>query len=270
MLIKKRLFIGFMLVSLFSVVLLAMLGWYVVNNSEYASQILIGLLGSGFLVVVGLIAVGLAGMIFSLWREKAIPAVYRWTRMAINMLFPLALVNARIFGISPDRLRSSFIEVSNQLVITRHVKVAPGKVLVLVPHCLQRTACRHKITLDINNCTNCGRCPVTGLRKLADRYRVKMAVVSGGTLARKVVKESNAQAVVAVACERDLTSGIQDMAGVPVLGILNDRPEGPCCNTLVNMDRVERAIRYFLYRENSDQEFPGEKAFSRGRRLEVY
>lgn len=249
---RKRLFIGLMIVSLFVVVGLAILGWYLVSYQDYPlNQVLIGLLGLSFLVIVALVAFGIGGMVFSIWQNRAIPSVYRWMRMAINVLFPLALVIARVFGISPDRLKSSFIEVSNQLVRTRRIEVLPKKLMILGPHCLQKTDCPHKITLDINNCKRCGGCPIHDLRDLSERYGVKLAIASGGTLARKVIMELGPQAIVAVACERDLTSGIQDVEQIPVLGVLNNRPEGPCCNTRVNINRVEQAIRYFLYGERT-------------------
>jgi hypothetical protein len=49
-----------------------------------------------------------------------------------------------------------------------------------------------------------------------------------------------------VACERDLTSGIQDTHPLPVYGILNERPEGPCRNTLVDLTTLEKALRFFI------------------------
>jgi hypothetical protein len=54
------------------------------------------------------------------------------------------------------------------------------------------------------------------------------------------------QLIIAVACERDLTSGIQDTYPLPVYGILNRRPFGPCFNTEVPLGEVERIIRRFV------------------------
>jgi uncharacterized protein len=51
--------------------------------------------------------------------------------------------------------------------------------------------------------------------------------------------------IIAVACERDLASGIQDTHPLPVYGILNSRPFGPCLDTDVALDKVEWAIREF-------------------------
>jgi hypothetical protein len=80
---------------------------------------------------------------------------------------------------------------------------------------------------------------------MADQYGVKLLVVSGGTLARRFIKEYSPKAVVAIACERDLTSGIQDTP-LPVLGVLNIRPNGPCFNTCVDLEEVTSALEYFL------------------------
>ena len=45
-----------------------------------------------------------------------------------------------------------------------------------------------------------------------------------------------------VITERDLTSGIRDAYPLPVIGILNRRPEGPCINTRILLAEVERAL----------------------------
>jgi hypothetical protein len=47
-----------------------------------------------------------------------------------------------------------------------------------------------------------------------------------------------------VACERDLTSGIQDAYTLPVIGILNERPFGPCFNTSVDISKVAEALEF--------------------------
>ncbi|MEG1610708.1 MAG: DUF116 domain-containing protein, partial [Bilophila sp.] len=46
--------------------------------------------------------------------------------------------------------------------------------------------------------------------------------------------------------ERDLSSGIQDTNPLPVFGVINERPHGPCLDTCVNILRVEHAIRQFI------------------------
>jgi len=76
-----------------------------------------------------------------------------------------------------------------------------------------------------------------------------MSIATGGTLARRVIVETRPKAIVAVACERDLTSGIQDSYPIPVIGILNERPFGPCRDTRVDLSKVATAVRFFLRRD---------------------
>jgi hypothetical protein len=45
-----------------------------------------------------------------------------------------------------------------------------------------------------------------------------------------------------VACERDLTSGLQDAYPLPVIAIVNKRPRGYCMETGVELAEVRQAI----------------------------
>ena len=65
-------------------------------------------------------------------------------------------------------------------------------------------------------------------------------------MARRIVLENRPEAIVAVACELDLTAGIQDTYPIPVIGILNERPNGPCINTKADLEKVRRGILDFV------------------------
>ncbi|HHY60618.1 MAG TPA: DUF116 domain-containing protein, partial [Clostridia bacterium] len=198
------------------------------------------LLGTaGFLCLVGL---GILFLVITLWSAGGIHTPQNLMLLAVNSLFPLALSVGSLLGIDREKIRASFIAVNNQLVRTRGVRVKPEEVLILVPHCLQWSECPHKITADVNNCRECGRCPIADLKKLARCYGAHLAVATGGTLARSFVAFYRPKAIVAVACERDLTSGIQDVP-LPVMGVLNVRPHGPCFNTKVDVAEVEEHLK---------------------------
>jgi hypothetical protein len=115
-----------------------------------------------------------------------------------------------------------------------------------MPHCLQDKDCEVKVTHRAQNCKRCGKCSIKDLLGLAEKYGVHMAVATGGTIARRIVIETRPDLIIAVACERDLTSGIQDTTPLPVYGIFNQRPFGPCLNTRVALDRVESVLREVL------------------------
>ena len=116
----------------------------------------------------------------------------------------------------------------------------------MIPHCIQKNSCKLKVTSSINNCKSCGLCNVSDLLKLNEKFGVEVFIATGGTLARKKIIEKRPKAVVAVACERDLTSGIQDIKNIPVLGVFNKRPNGPCFDTKIDIKEVEDAIIFLI------------------------
>jgi hypothetical protein len=165
--------------------------------------------------------------------------------ITVRLLFPVAVTLAELFRVNRNILRTSFVKVNNALTKAQRKRIVGDRILVLLPHCLQIDVCNRKITNDINNCRQCGRCPVGQLIEMGKKYSLQLEVVNGGTLARRKVLNSRPDGIVAVACERDLTLGIQDVYPIPVYGVINDRPNGPCFNTCVDLSMVENAIRFF-------------------------
>jgi hypothetical protein len=163
-----------------------------------------------------------------------------------KVLFPFMILMGRLVGVSKERVQQSFIELNNHLVLSNHHRAQPNRLLILLPHCIQDFDCQIKITGNIKNCKGCGKCEIKDLIELSNQYQVKIAVATGGTLARRIIVENKPEAIVAVACELDLTSGIQDSYPIPVIGILNERPNGPCINTKVDIQKVKNAILDFL------------------------
>jgi len=244
---KKRLFIGLLGASLVTIICLTILIWFLaVNRNAPVYRVLLIFFAGIFLVIVALTGFGIAGMVLTLYKAKAIPSLQSYMRMATNLLFPVALGIGRLLHINQDRIKGSFIEVNNQMLHTKEFLCKPRQVMVLAPHCLQNSSCPHKITMDVRNCRKCGGCPIHGLRDLTEAYGVVLVVATGGTLARKFIERFRPRAIVAIACERDLTSGILDVNPLPVLGILNQRPQGPCLNTMVDLKQVEEALKFFL------------------------
>ncbi len=244
---KKRIFLALILISLILAALSTYVLWHVSSPGlATISLYLPYILGTLLIGTILAITIGVGGIILAILGVPTFSIFQQLAWAAINMLFPMATRLGKIFDIDKERVERSFIEVSNHLVRQKTVKVTPDKLLVLVPHCIQLETCPHKITRDVNNCHRCGACQVGDLLEMTQHYGVHFAVVTGGTLARKIVKTIRPRAMLAIACERDLTSGIQDVFPLPVIGVLNERPCGPCCNTRVNLAQVEAAIQNFL------------------------
>jgi hypothetical protein len=226
------------------VAIIATAGWFLIQNRDFILGqifliIIISILGIMFLLA----GIGVISLVVMIIRSKSIPSLENLTRMANELLFPLTLLTGRLAGISKENILRSYIAVNNNLVEAKKLVLEGRQIMILLPHCLQDSDCPHKITMDINNCKHCGKCCVCDIIDLGEKYHVTIKVATGGTLARKFIEECRPRGVVAVACERDLALGIQDASAFPVIGVLNCRPNGPCINTSVELDKVEEAIR---------------------------
>jgi uncharacterized protein len=127
-----------------------------------------------------------------------------------------------------DWVENAAVKVYNSLALLRRRKVGKGELLLLIPRCLS------KDTLD-------------GVLGIAGKYGVPVFVATRGQLARRVIRERRPRAVVAVACERDMVSGLHDVAGkVPVLGLTMTLPSGPCKDALLDLGRLEEWVRAYV------------------------
>ncbi|HEX2956518.1 MAG TPA: DUF116 domain-containing protein [Chitinispirillaceae bacterium] len=201
---------------------------------------LIGLIGATFIPGVGLFLISATAL-------TGIDLLYphNGKSITVTLLFPFAVMLAQLFRINRNKIRVSFVKVNNAMTIAQAKRIKGDRLLILLPHCLQIDKCNRKITNDVNNCARCGKCPVSGLLELGEKYGLFVEVVNGGTLARKRVATFKPDGIIAVACERDLTFGILDVYPTPVYGVINDRPNGPCFNTNVDLSMVESAVRFF-------------------------
>ena len=247
---QKRIFIGLLVFTCLILFFLIFLLWYVplvgLKNIHPSLPLIFSL---ALAVLVFLMLSGGLLLVFTILRGKDILFSHKLRGIVAKVLFPFMILMGRLVGASKERVQQSFIELNNHLVRSNNHRTRPNRLLILLPHCIQDFDCEIKITGNIRNCKGCGKCEIKDLIELSDQYRVKIAVATGGTLARRIIVENKPEAIVAVACELDLTSGIQDTYPIPVIGILNERPHGPCMNTKVDIQKVRGAILDFL--ENS-------------------
>jgi len=252
---KKRVFILLSLFACFALVILAFLLWLVpyigLSNIHPSLPLILAIIFGCFVLFwLG----GALTLVLTVIRGKNLFFNRRIRGVVIRVLFPLAVGVGKCLGFSKDEIRRSFIAINNELVLSEAKKVKPKRLLLLLPHCLQNHECDIRIIGNVENCKACGRCKIKDLVALAEKYHVSVSVATGGTLARKIIVDKKPEIIIGVACERDLTSGIQDTYPIPVFGIFNKRPFGPCYDTDVDLELVEKGIITFLDREISDTE----------------
>ncbi|MGE5300091.1 MAG: DUF116 domain-containing protein [Acidobacteriota bacterium] len=155
---------------------------------------------------------------------------YRLMEGFLLSLLPKTVWLGAKFGISRDRVGNSFIKVHNYFTRSRAGTVDAERLLILLPRCLKKEA-RDRVLEKVNG------------------DAVKVLTVAGGEEAREAIRELRPTLILALACERDLMSGIKDVAGsVPVLAVANKRPEGPCRNTDFSVDELDGAMNFIRER----------------------
>ncbi|MFZ5516031.1 MAG: DUF116 domain-containing protein [Candidatus Zhuqueibacterota bacterium] len=224
----KRMFLGFAVLTLMFVALGVFLVWFLIKPRMVQ-------LHAGFAHILQIVIYAFIGLLFLIFLLTVISIVthrnwmvrLRNKTFSITFLTPLILALGRKFGVSYDRMGHSFIKVSNSLIQTGRWKINRSRIVILLPRCLRRPLQKEIVAL-------------------ARKYQCLIYTVPGGELARKIIAEEKPLAVIGVACERDLLSGIRDVQHIPVIGIPNQRPEGPCKNTTVDYNKIEEAIKFFM------------------------
>lgn len=223
----KRLFLGLSVLSIILLTLGILLVSYLVEprvrqlNTSLAAILKISVYG-----LIGIFLFIFVQTVFSIIFQRNLLIHLRNKNYSITFLTPFILALGKKLGISYDRMGNSFIKVSNSLILTTRRKISSSKIIILLPRCLRRPIQKQIISL-------------------ANKYNCLIFTVPGGELARKIILEQKPSAVIGVACERDLLNGIRDVQHIPVIGIPNQRPEGPCKNTTVDYQKIEEAIQFF-------------------------
>ncbi|MBI4712708.1 MAG: DUF116 domain-containing protein [Planctomycetes bacterium] len=140
-------------------------------------------------------------------------------------------------------MHNLIIWLNNLLRGNRKKKFAPADVLVMFSHCLQNSDCPQKIIKDLAECKRCGKCVVKDVLELSERYKVQCSVASGGQMALAKCTSGTVKAIVAIACEKELSAGIKGIYPKPVIAVPNTRPYGPCKDCLVDIGELEKSVR---------------------------
>jgi hypothetical protein len=209
----------------------------------------LGLLALGLYVLAPRLALLSASLPRALWLVLAVVTATTWIwwlLLAFSQLLRRPLLPERLAERGPflrlmrwtsfvadrfgrrDWVENAAVKVYDGFASSRGRKVGKGELLLLIPRCLSKAA------LD-------------GVLALAGKYEVPVFVATRGQLARRVIRERRPRAVVAVACERDMVSGLHDVAGkVPVLGLTMTLPSGPCKDAGVDLGKLEEWVKAYV------------------------
>ena len=215
--------------ALLILVALFQFGWYLTKpRIEQLSLVLSTIIEWSAMVCTGLFLVLCFAEGISLFRFKKSLFPYTFVEKLLLSLLPRTIWLGAKFGISRDRVANSFIKIHNLLVKSQAGRLNHHMLLVLLPRCLRKEA-RSEIINRINSDST------------------KIYTAGGGEEARKAIRQYRPSMILAIACERDLISGIKDVAArIPVFAVPNKRPEGPCKNTQLALRDLEDILRFLI------------------------
>jgi hypothetical protein len=180
------------------------------------------------LAFIVLTTIWISGMIITITRKRNYFLFRKVAQPLFDVIFSGTFRLARLANISRDRMGHSFVRAYNEISRATKVQGRQERLLILLPRCLTKEQLK-----EVNS--------------LKEVYPLEIHIVSGGELARKKIKEARPTAVIGVACERDLISGIRDVGKrLSLIGIPNQRPDGPCQNTLIDMKELIDAIEFYV------------------------
>ncbi len=239
----KWIFLGLLAISAAVVLLAGFVLWYVPSYGLQNIHPVIPYILGGTLLVLAVVVVG-GGLLLTvvILKGGAFPQSCKLRGLLVKFFLPLMVMLGGLLRIPKVKIEQSFVDINNQLVRGMDKKVRPEHILLLMPHCIQYLDCRIKVTQNVRNCVGCNKCEIADLIGVSDEFGVDLFISTGGTIARRKVYEKRPDAIIAVACERDLTSGIQDAYPLPVFGIINKRPRGYCVATGVDVASVREAV----------------------------
>lgn len=168
------------------------------------------------------------------------------TKWGLRVMLPVVLVLAKSNDNAKKCIRIFYIELNNIVVESDTKKYGAEDIMLLLPHCLQNSECKHKVTNNPGECRKCGKCKIGSLLDYTGQKNINLFIATGGTVARNIIKKTRPELIISVACERDLMSGIYDVRDIPVIGITNKQPNGPCFNTDVDIDAIKRKIEQLI------------------------
>lgn len=239
----KGAFLALLGVSSLGVVAAAFLFWLIPSvGLKNIHPSLPYVMGALMLAVCLFVLAGASVVTLSLLKGRVVFYTPWFRGLLVKFFLPLMVASGKLLGIDRIKIERAFLDINNQMVKLMGRRCRPGKLLILMPHCIQYDNCRIKVTRDVRNCAGCGKCEIGNLLDLSSEFGVSLFISTGGSVARRKLYEERPDAVVAVACERDLTSGVQDAYPLPVVAIVNKRPNGYCMETGVAIEDVKAAI----------------------------
>ncbi|MEA1994510.1 MAG: DUF116 domain-containing protein [Euryarchaeota archaeon] len=142
-------------------------------------------------------------------------------------------------GLNPKYLNAIIVDVKNSINAEKFKKAPVGERVIVLPQCLRSIDCPAKLSSKKGiYCIGCGLCYIGEFKEKTEALGYRVFILPGGTFVKRILKRLKPQAVLGVACFKDVFEGMRicEKAGIPVQGVLL-KTTG-CVETLVDWDEI--------------------------------
>jgi uncharacterized protein len=148
-----------------------------------------------------------------------------------------------LFGLNEKILYETIIDLRN-ILYHKKVERTPHKQKALfLPQCLRSSDCPAPLTPEGIACKSCGKCPISRIKREAEKLGYRVFVCPGSTMVYRMMKKYKPSAVIGVGCHMEVKEGTEKLAaqGIPVVGftILRDG----CVETDLDIDELIKLIK---------------------------
>jgi uncharacterized protein len=164
-------------------------------------------------------------------------ASLRWDGVWVRVFRPLARWLGR-----EEAWILSFCAWNNRKVREHFQVHRARKALVLLPHCIQASDCKARITADLGNCSGCGRCPAGDVLTNVLSANWNCQVNNRSHKVYREVREFKPDLIVAVSCADRLLKGLTKLPEVPSYAIPLRMPHGMCVDTDFSVPHLSAAM----------------------------
>ena len=170
-------------VFLIGILLFLLVGLNIFMNSL---ENIFSILVNGVIIILLIITIFSTLVTYMVVNDKNVNKyIMRLNFNIVSFLYPVLIILGNTLNVPKNEIRKVYIKLNNSYIYSNRYNIEPKDILILIPHCIQKSECKLKITTNVRNCKSCGLCNVKDLIDLQNKYNVDVFIATGGTLARK-------------------------------------------------------------------------------------
>lgn len=150
----------------------------------------------------------------------------------------------KILGVSEKHVDEIYMELKNTINKENFKRVPSNHRILFLPQCLRDVKnCKAELDGYGYECRNCGRCSIPRIQKAAEKLGYQIFITLGGTMVWKIINEKKPEAVVGVACFKELEMALSEVKKRKIPAQVIPLKKDGCRDTKVDARKVIEIIK---------------------------